>query len=114
MGGKDPFKGQFSRVIVLMKKFFVLIMLTFSVAAVSCSSYTSRRIEKGNEIVNKIENFRRENGKIPESLTELGIEVKEEGPIYYRKESGSRYVVWLGRELGESVTYDSDIHEWKP
>ncbi|HXG84427.1 MAG TPA: hypothetical protein VNI84_10400 [Pyrinomonadaceae bacterium] len=50
---------------------------------------------------------------MPDSLNEIGIEEKEEGPIYYEKESESRYVLWFGKQLGESATFDSDTKEWK-
>jgi hypothetical protein len=43
----------------------------------------------------------------------IGIEEKEEGPIYYRKESETKFVLWFGTILGESVTYNSDTKEWK-
>jgi hypothetical protein len=38
----------------------------------------------------------------------------ENGPIYYKKESDTEYVVWFGTQLGESVTYDSETKEWTP
>ncbi len=73
----------------------------------------SEKFAKGNETAAQIEKFRKEKGRLPNSLNEIGIEEKEEGPIYYEKKSESRYVLWFGKELGESVTYDSDTKEWK-
>jgi hypothetical protein len=98
-----------------VRKYLLLaLMLTYSVVASSCADYRLDKIEKGNQIVEMVEHFRIAHGKLPESLADLGLEVKEEGPIYYNKESESRYIVWFGRELGESTTYDSDTREWKP
>jgi hypothetical protein len=67
---------------------------------------------KGNEVATKIENFRKERNRLPSSLTEIGIEESENGPIFYRKESESKYILWFGKELGESVTYNSDSKQW--
>ena len=68
---------------------------------------------KGSEAVVKIEKFRNEKGRLPNSLSEAGIVETESGPIYYRKESESKYILWFGKELGESVTYDSETKQWK-
>lgn len=71
------------------------------------------KIAKGNEVVTKVENFRNEKGRLPSSLAEIGIAEAESEPIYYEKKSESKYVLWFGKELGESVTYDSDTKQWK-
>lgn len=73
----------------------------------------ARLIREGDEIVKKVERFRESKGRLPNSLSEIGVEEKEEGPIYYDKKSETRYVVWFGTVLGESVKYDSDKREWK-
>lgn len=67
---------------------------------------------KGEEIINKIEEFREKNNRLPESLREIGIIETEEGPIYYSKESPENYTIWYGKSLGESATYHSDTKEW--
>jgi|SRR5579859_209091 len=69
----------------------------------------------GEEIVRKIESFRVAQTRLPESLDEIGIEVKSlsDPPVYYRKESPDRYIVWYGLSLGESMTYDSATRKWE-
>lgn len=67
----------------------------------------------GYDIVKKIEVYRQKNGKLPESLTDIGIEEKEEGPIYYRKDSETDYIIWYGLTLGESRVYDSKTKAWE-
>jgi hypothetical protein len=69
----------------------------------------------GEEVVSKVENFRITHQRLPESLAEIGIEVKSESdpPVYYRKESSGRYTVWYGLSLGESMTYDSATGKWE-
>ena len=69
-------------------------------------------IKEGDEIVSKIETFRKGKGMLPNSISEVGIKEQEEGPIYYDKKSDTKYVLWFGTELGESVSYDSDSKKW--
>ncbi len=70
------------------------------------------KLRKENELVAKIEKFRTDKSRLPNSLSEIGIVETESGPIYYRKESETKYIVWFGKELGESATYDSDAKQW--
>lgn len=42
-------------------------------------------INQGNEIIIKIDNYKIEKGKLPESLSDIGIKETEEGPIFYKK-----------------------------
>ena len=89
----------------------ILIISMIGFFGFACSS--SEKLEQGKEIVAKIEYYKNENGKLPNSLNELGIVETESGPIYYKKESESKYIVWFGKDLGESTTYDSDTKKWK-
>jgi hypothetical protein len=97
-----------------MKPVFLAVILAF-LFALCCCDLISRegRLEKeGNEVVAKIERFKKDKGRLPLSLSEIGIEEKEEGPIYYQKQDSSKYVIWFSAELGESVTYDSSTKKW--
>lgn len=91
-------------------KLFSVIML-FCYFIFACSY--NEKIKQGKVVVTKVEIFRNEKNRLPNSLNEIGIEETESGPIYYRKESESIYIVWFGKQLGESETYDSDTKEWK-
>lgn len=90
-------------------KFILLLILAFYISACSHSG----KMKQGNELVSKIEKFKSEKGRLPESLSEIGIVETESGPIYYKKESDSKYIVWFGTSLGESMTYDSDTKQWR-
>lgn len=92
----------------------VSVVLLIVLCSCDAASRESHLIEEGNKIIGKIESFRKDKGKLPDSLTSVGIEEKEEGPIYYEKRGEAEYVLWFGRELGESVTYDSKSKEWEP
>lgn len=69
----------------------------------------------GKKVVRKIENFRMaQGGRLPESLTEVGITTKSQSdpPVSYRKESLDHYIVWYDVSLGESMVYDSATRKW--
>ena len=94
-----------------LKVILTVLSAAFFVSSLACSY--SEKLAKGNEVIAKIESFRKEKGRLPNSLSEIRIEETESGSIYYRKESESKYILWFGKELGESVAYDSDTKQWK-
>jgi hypothetical protein len=95
-----------------MKSLPAFLLATIICFAIS-GCVSTGKLAKGNEAVAKIEKFRNEKGGLPDSLSETGIVETEEGPVYYRKESESKYILWFGKELGESVVYDSETKQWK-
>ena len=61
-----------------------------------------------------IEQFKASHGRLPVSLAEVsGQPDSESGPIYYESSNSTDYVVWFGRSLGESYTYDSQSGVWQ-
>ncbi len=97
----------------MKSNFFLTILLATVILFTALACNFDGKIAKGNEVVAKVENFRNEKGRLPNSLTEIGTVETESGPIYYEKKSESKYILWFGKELGESVTYDSDTKQWK-
>ena len=93
----------------------IALALALSLTSYSCGagSRESRLMREGDKIVAKIESYKKEKRRLPESLLEVGAEEKEEGPIYYSRKSETKYVLWFGMELGESVTYDSETRKWR-
>lgn len=90
------------------------IVLIFSLCFLACGPQRKPELEKkGNEIISQIESFRLEKGALPNSLRDLGLEEKLEGPLYYRRLDDTRYELWYGTTLGESVTYDSNRRSWQ-
>ncbi|MBI3477763.1 MAG: hypothetical protein HY010_18675 [Acidobacteria bacterium] len=77
-------------------------------AANSCGP--SKR-DLGNAVVSKVEEFKRTNGRLPNSLSEAGVEKDENCPCYC-KTTGNTYIAWYGTTLGESDTYDSETKKW--
>lgn len=95
---------------------WVIPALFIFVSALSISCFVSRRAQleaEGNNIALKIEAYRETNKRLPDSLSDIGIEESLEGPIYYGKKDDGRYILWFGEELGESRTYDSRSKTWK-
>ena len=92
--------------------FSIPLLLALSLASCGAGSRERRLMGEGDKIISKIERFREERRRLPESLSEVGIEEKEEGPIYYEKKSDTKFVLWFGMELGGSVIYDSEARKW--
>ena len=93
-----------------MNRKLFLIIAFLGIFVFACSY--GEKLKAGNERVAKIEKFRNEKSRLPNSLSEIGIVEDESGPIYYRKESETKYIIWFGKELGESATYDSETKKW--
>jgi hypothetical protein len=95
-----------------------LSIVLLTAALMSCLACQQIRndslIKTGNQLVTRIRTYKNVNGTLPATLKDTGIDEIEEGPIYYRKESESKYILWFGGELGESVTYDSGSNKWQP
>jgi hypothetical protein len=64
-----------------------------------------------NAIVLRVEEFKRANGRLPNSLQEVGVEEYENCPSYCKtKDNG--YLVWYGARFGQSDAYDSRTKKW--
>jgi hypothetical protein len=98
-----------------MKIVSTVVLLSVALSALACSSFRQRKLQNESEaVILKTEDFKVNNSRLPESLSEIGVAEKEEGPIYYRKTGGTSFEIWFGADLGESVTYNSVSKEWRP
>ena len=95
-------------------RLLVLGLGWLGVAACSTPHSEDRLRRQGDEVVAKIEQFRRDSSRLPRSLAAVGFDEKESGPIHYEPRGEARYVVWFGTTLGESVIYDSETRTWDP
>lgn len=89
------------------------LITSLAFVAVIVSSCKNSQQRDAEEMVNKVEAFRTSNGHLPDSLAQLGLKEVEEGPVYYRRETDTSFIVWYGRELGESRTYHSVSRSWE-
>ena len=86
-----------------------LLLLTAFTAIIGCGP--SKR-HLGEQAVAKIETFKNANGRLPNSLEEVGVKEDESGPVYYCQTTNGEYLVWYGTALGESVGYNSKTKKW--
>ena len=97
-------------------KFLLRLAFTvmLSLAVSSCESYQKRQIEKDAEIlITQIEAFQKENGRLPETLMEIGKKREElEGPMIYYKNSPTRYTLSEMLSMDSSYSYDSETKKW--
>jgi hypothetical protein len=92
----------------MKRPLIVVLMVVFAVALLGC--YHSER-KASNEIVAKVEQFKKSSGRLPEALSEIGVKENESCPCYC-KTSNDSYIVWYGTTLGESDTFDSRSRRW--
>ncbi len=76
-----------------------------------CDTFCERRKYAENIII-KVEEFRKETGQIPDNIAEIGLVESEDSKAYYLKISDSTYSVWYAIGF-ESKVYDSQTKEWK-
>ena len=67
---------------IQISKNFSLIVIC-SIFLISCDYRNKKMIKEAETIIQKIEKYKSEKGKIPPNLVCIGIEETEEGPIYY-------------------------------
>jgi type II secretory pathway pseudopilin PulG len=100
-----------------MKPFTSLIVgMYFLLCLVGCkSNRESSLMQQGNEFVEKIEKYKKDNNKLPLSLSDIGVTVQSESDpsIYYEKKDSTHYTVSFGTTLGESKIYYSDSKKWE-
>jgi hypothetical protein len=74
-----------------------------------------KRIKLVYDAVTKIEEYRIQNGKLPEKISETGLpEPLENDPPWYTKLNHKDYVIYFpGSTLGESTTYYSNTKQWQ-
>jgi hypothetical protein len=58
-----------------------------------CKDRDQRLTEQGNTLIARIDSFQKATHRLPESLRDLGLEEKMEGPLYYQKVSAEHYTL---------------------
>lgn len=72
-------------------------------------------MKQGYTVVEKVETFRKQYGRLPDSLAQVGIKEDEETETYlsYSKQDHKYYSVWIGISFEESRFYYSDTRSWE-
>lgn len=73
----------------------------------------NHRESRAEQAVILIEKFQREHNRLPDDLREIGMNHREDGPVYYRKNGERDYTIWYGTRLGSSVVYESKTRQWR-
>ncbi len=88
-----------------------ILLISSVILLGACLASPSKR-ELAEQVISRLESYREREGQLPDSLNQVGLNVVEEGPIYYEKRTNSSYILWYGLDLGESMTYDSVEKRW--
>jgi len=72
-----------------------------------------REIRAGDELIQAIEAYRREHRFLPSSIEKTGLRDSDALRVFYEKCGDSRYLVWFGTTLGESMSYSSVTRKWE-
>lgn len=95
-----------------MRQVIALMALVPALLLPGCKGREQRLTEQGNTLIERIASFQKATHRLPESLRELGLEEKMEGPLYYQKVSAEHYIVYFGTTVGESMIYRSEKRAW--
>lgn len=107
----------------ITKQEIILLVSTvaFGLCGTFCETRDSKLIKKAAVIDKQIQLFKAQHGRLPLSVTEIGLEEEEGGidAIYYTPESQfdstdtENYFLSYGTSLGESMYYYSDTKTWE-
>ena len=97
-----------------MKRVFQIFLFTtiLILGLNSCCDLFCERRKYAESLIEKIEEFKIENGKLPENVTEIGLKESSESPAYYSKINDSTYTVWYAIGF-ESNVYYSNTKKWR-
>jgi hypothetical protein len=93
----------------------VIVFLVLAASLIFYFRYAeNKEYEKqGIELITKIEAYRQQNNRLPNTVADLGIvEQMGEGP-YYEKKDSLNYVVFFNIGFDNTKTYYSETREWK-
>jgi hypothetical protein len=98
-----------------MKSLFVrttaaLLMVSLVSTILSCGSAQSR---EGRFLVEEIEKFRKDHGRLPDSRDELDVTFEGEQFAFYEQKGPDWYIVWYREKSGKAMEYDSQSRRWR-
>jgi uncharacterized membrane protein YgaE (UPF0421/DUF939 family) len=68
--------------------------------------------KNATSLINKIEAFRKSENRLPNNVTELGLEEAMNSGPYYEKKDSTYYVIYFTIGFDETLTYHSDEKKW--
>ena len=95
-----------------MKNTFKILAVLFGAFLIFSCDASSDKEEYAEIIIEKVDQFKSENDRLPNDVREIGLTEMEDSPAFYEKTSDSTYQVWYGLSLGESKIFNSQTQEW--
>lgn len=93
-----------------MRKMILLAMILLLQAG--CCGLVCERQRHAALIIEKVENFRNVNGRLPETIEEVGMDGTQDRLSFYVKTGEDKYEVSYGLDVGISMVYDSKTKRW--
>lgn len=107
------------KILDFISKFRLWILLCFLILLFTWFFYLrnareERLMKRGDALLKKIEDYKVEHKRLPNSLEEIGMEERDGvDELYYTKRDSLHYNVSFGTSLGESKFYYSDSKRWE-
>ncbi len=99
-----------------VKKVAVL-SIALGLAVAAWLHFSQKRNERlllhGDAIVELVEQYKAQHGTLPVDLKQAGVQGELGEPIFYKKESDSKYRVWIERSYNDTLYFDSDAKIWE-
>lgn len=91
--------------------FIIITIIIFIIVILRKCEYNNY-LNKGEELIILVEKYKQNTGKLPESVSELGIkETMGEGPYYEKKDTS--YIIYFNIGFDKSLIYDSNNKKWQ-
>ena len=97
------------RIVLLLSAFVGLALVLFLFQPDWLFHWQDFRV--GNGIISRVDAFKKDHGRLPETLKEVGMNDPDLN-VYYCKAVDDEYYVWFGTTLGESETFSSLARKW--
>jgi len=91
----------------------IAIILTISLFMSSCCNIICERQKHAKLIIDRVERFKQETGRLPENVKEIGLDDNQMHLSFYIKIDSTEYEVWYGLDLGTSKIYNSKTEKWR-
>lgn len=88
-------------------KFYLVVIVLLALVAILSYACRNDKEQHAKMLIDRVEEFKRERGRLPENAAEMGIEELMDNLAFYKKENDLTYIVWYGQDLGESIVYRS-------
>lgn len=96
-----------------MKRLFQIFTITLFLGITSCCDIICERQKYAELIIEMVEDFKKENERLPENVKEIGLDDKQMHLSFYSKIDSTEYEVWYGTDLGSSKIYNSLTKTWR-